>query len=366
MAQKQSKKIENVSSVDKLTYIHNTIKKITAERIDAAVNSITKRETVVRLLNIFSQFANDFVEEQEDLAEKAPMFNKKYATEYNTRFSSAYNLLKNIKHSIFSFYHVVGLTHKNPTANYGPIYTSNSTDVINKMDHSPIGNLPVEGSLFKKTPTQERLADEIRNFLKYLDNSLDICLKTIREEEETGNNDAMLQKVLSEQIDEIYQYVKDKSVKDSAKYDSYIYELADFENNPDTVREYFHKKDPKTLVNVAMVRRNRQCSKYSKNERKTFKDNISQIEKNRAVIAHIPEYYDKITGDIVIFTMMYVGYIGAIATFNKCFMDVYEECHGEAKGVSNTQVHNAITKWNNDKSTDQYNNFEQTMDTALL
>lgn len=49
----KSKKIDRISSVNKLTYIQDTICQISIERIESAVNSIKKESTVSALMRVF-------------------------------------------------------------------------------------------------------------------------------------------------------------------------------------------------------------------------------------------------------------------------------------------------------------------------
>ena len=361
----KSKKIDRISSVNKLTYIQDTICQISIERLESAVNSIIKDSTITKLMRIFSDLNNSFAEEEERLKENERIHNTKYANEDNPKYSTAYNSLSCIKTSIYGLERVMNAF--SPKTRTPKKYYQTDTQSIEFMtEHSLIGNLPYQPYMFDdKTPTQQRLILEILAFLQYLHKNLARCKRIVEDEIRIGKDNEECLLRLEQQIEEIYQLVKDKRKK--VIKDDYYKDLLSIDTHPENAMKYWHKLTPAQLVPVSVAYIEQKFSIYTESERKAFDFNEERLSLYRKMMnVIIKKHYPKISGEILVYAYMYSNCKATQSAFYNCFKETYKRMGGIGNIVSLQAFGQAYARYAFDTNTEDYQEFQREMDVSTL
>jgi len=278
----RSKKIDNISSVEKLVYIKDIICSIDIKRIEAAVCSIRKESTIASLMRMFSNMNNAFAEEEERLLDNEKKHNENYSNKDNNKYSTAYSCLSCIKTSIFGLYHIMN-SFSPKTGIAKSYYQTDTKDISFKATHSIIGSLPCQGFIFEdKSPCQKRLILEISSFLNYLDKNLDRCKHIVEDEKRISGDWQECLLRLENQIEETYQYVKGHKIKN--KDADYLKDLLNVDNVPENATIWFHKLSPQQFSDVSIGLTEKRLSNYSETERKAFDNNPKSIDEYRRMM----------------------------------------------------------------------------------
>lgn len=361
----KSKKIERISSVDQLTYIQDTICQIRIERIEAAVNSIRKDSTITKLMRTFSNLNNIFAEEEERLQENEKSHNTKYANKDNLKYSTAYKCLSCIKTSIFGLEKVMNaFTPRTRTPK--KYYQTDTQSIEFKAEHSLIGELPYQQFLFDdKTPTQTRLIQEILTFLQYLYKNLARCKRIVEDEIKIGEDNEQCLVRLEQQIEELYQLVKNKKTK--VIKEDYYKDLLSIDIHPENARKYWHKLTPAQLVPLSVPYIEKKFSIYTESERKAFDFNEEQLSLYRKMMnVIIKKHYPKISGEILVYAYMYSNCKATQSAFYNCFKETYKRMGGIGNIVSLQAFGQAYARYAFDTNTEDYQEFQREMDVSTL
>lgn len=360
----KSKKIDRISSVNKLTYIQDTICQISIERIESAVNSIKKESTASTLMRVFSDFNNNFAEEEERLKENESSHNANYANKDNLKYSTAYNSLSCIKTSIYGLERVMNAF--SPKTRTPKKYYQTDTQSIEFMtEHSLIGNLPYQPYMFdEKTPTQQRLILEILAFLQYLHKNLARCKRIVEDETRIGEDNEQCLLRLEQQIEELYQLVKNKKTK--VIKEDYYKDLLSIDIHPENARKYWHKLTPAQLIPVSVALKEKRLSGYTETERKAFDFDEKRLSSYRKMISSIIKHYSKISGEILVYAYMYSNCTATQSAFYYCFKETYTSLGGTASIVSLQAFGQAYAKYAFNISSENYQIFRGNMDVSSL
>lgn len=356
---KQSKKITKIASLEKLEYIRENVSRdVNEERVKAAVFSV-KKESLQKLLRLFSGMNNTFVEEGDNLREKSHGYNSKYATPYNHLFSCAYNVLDTIKKQVFFLFRIMNAVSNKPNQKQASLY-GDTNCIAFDVSHSLIGNQPYTPYMFDiRTEQQDRLITEITAFLHYLDNNLELCINVIEEEKTKGNNIDELLYIFESQIDEVYEYVKDRCKSVNSQADYYT-PLVNYTDNPEVLKDWFHELTPNQFTDVTLGIKKSTLNRYSEKQRKAFKDDERKLSKFKKVMEHIDDIVDAgtISGELLAFVHMYTNCTSSNAAFHSAFCETYSSMGGKRKIVSPARLGQAF------KTVDysRYNDFTQKMD----
>lgn len=323
----KSKKLEKIASIEKLELISRTVSMIKHKRIEAAVTSIKKNEDVHKFLHMFSNLNCYLVEEFDFLFENTEQY-RKFATDINGRYSLAYKLLEHIKRDIYALSQLINNTSNKPKLYHSFVQTS--TDSIEyKLEHSYMGSMAYTPYVLNaKSPAQERLVEEIKTFLSYLQKSFNLCLSVLNDEKRVAESQDESLLAFEKQIDEIYQYMKG-NVKHKPIDEEYYYDLLDVDNKPANAQKWYHKITPSDLVQVAIARREKMLSAYTEIERKVFGYNKDAIIDFRTIVAHYVQNGEKITGEILAYIYVYFKSCCSQKAFCKCFTEVYRLLGGK-------------------------------------
>lgn len=356
-----SKKITELSG--KLEYIKNNVCNVSEDKLKAAINSITKEKSAATLMRIFTDLNNNFAEEEERLEYDEANHNKRYANEDNTKYSTAYNALSNIKTSILSIYKIYSLfSERKPHAFYGNRTDTKSFEFA--YNHTIVGGLSYPEYLFDNmTSCQRRLLDEMTYFFAYLDRNIDRCLRIIQEEKAIGEDQDECLRLLETQIEEAYQYTKGDSVK--SINEPFFNDLLDVDNKPENAKIWFHKITPKQLAQISKARKIKKMALYTPLQRKVFNDNPNNIEKFIKVVSHIDECTPKITGDTILFVKQYTECDANQSAFYNCFKQTYTQNNGKKKIVSKQRFNQSCTEQNRGVYKN-YESFRTKMDILMI
>ena len=361
----KSKKIDRISSVDQLTYIQDTICQIGIERIEAAVNSIRKESTISSLMRTFSDLNNIFAEEEERLEENESSHNANYANKDNLKYSTAYNCLSCIKTSIFGLEKVMNAftpRTRTPKKNY----QADTQSIEFKAEHSLIGELPYQQFLFdEKTPTQQRLIQEILTFLQYLYKNFGRCKRIVEDEIRIGKDNEECLLRLEQQIEEIYQLVKDKRTK--VIKDDYYKDLLSIDTHPENAMKYWHKLTPAQLVPLSVPYIKKKFSIYTESERNAFEFNEKQLNLYRKMMnVIIKKHYPKISGEILVYAYKYSNCKASLTAFYNCFEETYKRMGGTENIVTFQRFDQAYGIYAYPKNPEDYQEFQREMDISTL
>lgn len=361
----KSKKLDRISSAKKLTYIQDTICQISIERIESAVNSIIKDSTITKLMRIFSDLNNRFAEEEERLKENESSHNANYANKDNLKYSTAYNSLSCIKTSIFGLEKVMNaFTPRTRTPKKD--YQADTQSIEFMTEHSLIGNLPYQPYMFdEKTPTQQRLILEILAFLQYLYKNLARCKRIVEDETRIGEDNEQCLLRLEQQIEELYQLVKNKKTK--VIKEDYYKDLLSIDIHPENARKYWHKLTPTQLIPVSVALKEKRLSGYTETERKAFDFDEKRLSSYRKMMsAIIKKHYPKISGEILVYAYMYSNCKATQSAFYNCFKDTYNRMGGTGNIVSLQAFGQAYARYAFDTSSENYQEFQREMDISTL
>lgn len=354
----RSKKIDQLSSVGKLVYIGETVINVSRERIETVVLSINRSNDIDHVLRIFSNLNNYFAGEEELLQENELTHNQQYANEDNGKYSTAYNALACMKHSVFCYYMVLNKFIKKKKPSY--CYQSDTNDIEFKVEHSSLGKLPIEDYMFNDvTSRQERVIREINNFLDYFGKNIERCKKIVEEEEAIGKDENQCLVRLNRQIDEIYQHIKGHKIKKSPE--QFVNELLSVDEFPAFAMKYWHKLKPTQLHYVAKARIEKKLARYTVNVKKAFDFDEEKICNFMKVVKTVMERYGKITGELMAYAQLYSNCTASNSAFYWAFSDGYSQLGGEQKIITYPGYNKSFKNYN-DKNSDGYLEFERQMD----
>ena len=359
----KSKKIDKISSIEKLEYIReNVTNNVIESRIEASVTSIKKEKDTISLLRMFSEMNIRFAEESDTLKQEAPEYNKKYATKINGKFSMAYESLSCIKSQVFFLYRIMNAVSSKPSKK--SLYYSNvDTNSIEwEVNHTMIGSKqPYWESLFDdKTEIQKRLIHEIMSFLNCLDSNLVLCLETIKEEKRIANDEEETYYLFEKQIEEVYEYVKGKKGKSvNAKYQ----DLLAADDNHSVTKVHYHELLLSDMSDLSLAIHNKKLSIYTPLERKTYGEDPEKLSVYRIVLSNLDKVVQKITGEILVYVRQYTQCCSSQSRFHQCFVKSYSNIGGQLKVVKYQRFNQACTDAPAHlELTDGYRDFQTKMD----
>lgn len=321
----KSKVINELSTTNKLSYIIEHVCRVDENRIEQAVLSIIKDNTIDSLLRIFSDLNNNFASEEERLMENEQNHNKRYANDDNGKYSTGYTALECIKTSVYGLYRI--LNKFTPDLKPSYCYSVDTKEIEFKSEHSFLVGMPFEGYLFEtKTPRQKRLIQEICNFVDYFERNIQRCKKIIDEEALISKDQDRCVSLLDNQIQEIYEYLKGNKIKKST--DEYVQELLAVDECPCNAVKYFHKLSPKQLVPVAVGMKEKQLAKFTPNERKAFGNDEIKINTYRKVVNVVVNEPMKVTGELMTYVYMASDCNASASAFYNCFVETYTSFGG--------------------------------------
>ncbi|MBQ0072953.1 MAG: hypothetical protein KBT34_02025 [Prevotella sp.] len=359
---KQSKKINKISSSEKLDYIRENVCSITEERIRAAIQHVTKKDTVISLLNLFSAMNIPFAEESDILNTESETYNKKYATKINGKFSTEYNTLLFIKAQVYFLYRLINTVSEKPKNYKKKSYISTNTIEYN-VSHSLLGTMPYSIPMFDcDSELQKRLFLEIQSFMKYLDKNLELCNKVIREEKYNRENDNIVMCQFEEQIAEIYEYLKTPKNK-NVKIEEEFKEILDAPDSPEILKKWYHKLNIHDFTKISRAIQHKRLSFYTKEERKAFGDDVNKIKRFRRVMKYFVNVVGKITGETMVYVQKYTECNSSKNAFRECFSVVYSTMGGNQKIVSEQRYSTAYNTYY--YNVDKYLQFQLEMDNYL-
>lgn len=355
------KKLERISSVEKLEYIKEHVCKIDIMRIEAFVCSMRKNSDIEGYLRIFSDVNNAFALGEEDLMDKEH-HNEHYANVYNNKYNTAYYLLKEIKGRIYGLY---SLMDRSAAKSRIPLkhIPADTKSIEWKADHSVLGNMPYMGYLFEdETPCQQRLLTEIYGFLNTLGRNIDRCKSIVEEEKRIGNDVEECYALLDKQIEEIFNMITPKKCK--VINTEYYNDLIQADKEPKFATKWWHKLTPKELTHVAIGLWNERMNIYTKTERKAFCNNRRKIERFRKMVLHLINASVKITGEVMVYAQKYSNCPASQSAFHSCFVETYNKLGGTQKIITYPRYNQAYTKYGY-RETDKYHAFQDKMDLSL-
>lgn len=359
-----SKKIAGVATSGKIEYIKEHICAMDEKRILAIVYSLRKSDDVNVLLRKFSDLNNEFVVETDLLEEEGKKYNKQYATDINGKFGVEYNSLYIMKCSIYTLYSL--MTIYSPKRKPKTSSAVNTSSFYYKAAHSGFGTMPVQltyVTLSNMPAAKQRLVDEIKAFLSYLDANLEKCSKIIAEEKRVGNNLDELINLLEKQIDEIFSYFNGKKSKIKNR-PTFVDALINYKNDPSNVKKFFHKLNKKELRLLAECIKELEERRYfpkvvkafegQKDKIKLFYDAVQNLDKC------VPER--KISAMAIANLGRYTNWTSSNSALHESVVYIYKENGGKLEMPGRLAVNNAC----NNLDYKSYLKFQSKMDTARI
>lgn len=355
----KSKKLSDIASKEKLENIRKMFLTVTEDRISAVIATKLKSKDLSVLVSLFDNANLGFAEESDRLHEVAKTYNDKYATEYNGDFSTAYKTLELIKKQVFFLYTI--LTQLSESKKQRPGYAHIDTSSFEyKASHSFLVSGPYMDPIFDdKTELQKRLIINIVTFKENLDNNIALCEQIIEEESRIAENPNKLMVRFEAQIDEVLSILDDDMKKPKDVDAPYYKALLHAYENPEVLKEYWHKLKPKQFRNVACGIQNAQLANYTALERETFNEDLDTLVRFRTVVDHIDEV-GKLSGKNMYYAFKYTDQNISQASFLRCFANSYKSRGGMQKIVTPQQVSQAHSSMLSD-NTPEYLDFQYHM-----
>ena len=191
------------------------------------------------------------------------------------------------------------------------------------------------------------------------------CKRIVEDEIRIGKDNEECLLRLEQQIEEIYQLVKDKRKK--VIKDDYYKDLLSIDTHPENAMKYWHKLTPAQLVPVSVAYIEQKFSIYTESERKAFDFNEERLSLYRKMMnVIIKKHYPKISGEILVYAYMYSNCEATQSAFYNCFKETYKRMGGIGNIVSLQAFGQAYARYAFDTNTEDYQEFQREMDVSTL